>query len=107
MVWGGLGRSPIEVEQPGVYSAAWPENAARRVSGVRGRSFDGHINQPATESNTMSDTEFQTTLDQRPQIANTTAVSTEEALAELGKLKGKVVLVTGKSLGQVVTRSLY
>jgi len=55
----------------------------------------------------MSDTEFQTTLDQRPQIANTTAVSTEEALAELGKLKGKVVLVTGKSLGQVVTRSLY
>ena len=55
----------------------------------------------------MSDTEFQTTFDQRPQIANTTAVSTEEALAELGKLKGKVVLVTGKSLGQVVTRSPF
>ena len=46
----------------------------------------------------MSDNEIHAKLDQRPDIVNTVPVSTEDALADVGKLKGKVVLVTGKLL---------
>ena len=35
-------------------------------------------------------------LDQRPPIGGTEPVSTHEALANVHKLKGKVVLVTGE-----------
>ena len=44
----------------------------------------------------MSDPEVQAKLHQRPEIVNTVPVSTEKALADVGKLKGKVVLVTGQ-----------
>ncbi len=44
----------------------------------------------------MSDNQIQAQLDQRPNIVDTVAVSTEDALADVEKLKGKVVLVTGE-----------
>lgn len=48
-------------------------------------------------THTMSATQVSVQLDQRPPIVGTEAVSTQEALADLHKLKGKVVLVTGQS----------
>lgn len=63
---------------------------------LRAHSSPPPLDQPTTRTTEMSDNEIQAKLDQRPQIVNTVPISTEDALADVGKLKGKVVLVTGE-----------
>ncbi len=46
----------------------------------------------------MSDDKTTLTLDQRPPIEGAAPVATEEALANVHKLKGKVALVTGEAV---------